>query len=306
MAFMEKSNLIKKWLNNDLTASENEIFSKLEDYKFNEDILAAASRFKASHFSDVDDFNTFKNRYKAHKKPIQKLSWFYPVMRVACTFAILFCSYYFFIHDSDTVVNTFANQKTEVVLPDNSKITLNTLSKISYDASNWEDQRELNLEGEAFFKVAKGKQFDVVTSKGTISVVGTEFNVKQRENYFEVKCFEGIVNVVSDSIDRQLTAGQVFQILDGNFVEDTITYETPYWTNNLSAFKAIPFKEVVKELERQYDVEITLMDVSSQRLFSGRFVHDNLENALISITQPMSLTYKMSTSKQVVIHDLKN
>lgn len=302
---MDKNNLLEKWLNNDLTASEQETFSQLEDYKLNQDILATASRFKAAHFSTVDDFNTFKKRYEAYQKPIQKLSWFYPVMRVACVLAILLCSYYFFMYNSDTVVNTYANQKTEVVLPDNSKIILNTVSKISYDASNWEDKRELNLEGEAFFKVAKGKQFDVVTSSGIISVVGTAFNVKQREDYFEVKCFEGIVNVTSDTINRQLTAGHVFQILNGNFTEETITYEAPYWTINLSTFKAIPFKEVVAELERQYDVEITLKDDSSQRLFTGRFVHDNLENALISITQPMSLTYKMSTSKQVVIHDIK-
>jgi len=302
---MDKNDLLQKWLNNELTASEQETFSRLEDYKLNEDILKAASRFKVSHFSNIDDFNAFKKRYEAYKKPIHKLSRFYPVMRVACVLAILLCGYYFFNYNKDTVINTFANEKTEFVLPDNSEIVLNTLSRISYNASNWDDKREIKLDGEAFFKVAKGKQFDVLTSDGIISVVGTAFNVKQRENYFEVKCFEGIVNVTSDTINRQLTAGHVFQILNGNFVETTMTYETPHWTNNLSRFKAIPFNEVVAELERQFDVEITLKDNSAQRLFTGSFTHDNLENALISITQPMSLTFKMSTSKQVVIHDIK-
>ena len=109
----------------------------------------------------------------------------------------------------------------------------------------------------------------------------------------------------SDTINRKLTAGQVFQILNGDFIQDTIAYVTPQWTNNLSTFKAIPFKKVVTELERQYDVEVTLNAISGQRLFTGGFVHDNLDNALISITQPMNLTYTMSTSKQVVIHDIK-
>ena len=64
-----------------------------------------------------------------------------------------------------------------------------------------------------------------------------------------------------------------------------MTYERPHWTNNLSRFKAIPFNEVVAELERQFDVKITLKDNSAQRLFTGSFTHDNLENALISISQ---------------------
>ena len=231
---MDKNELLQKWLNNDLTASEQEAFSKLEDYKLNEDILKAASRFKASHFSTVDDFHAFKKSYQASQKPTRKLIWYNPLFRVACLLAVLLCSYYFFFYNSNTVVSTFANQKTEIELPDDSKVILNALSEITYNASNWDDKRQIKLEGEAFFKVAKGKQFDVITENGTISVVGTAFSVKQRKNYFEVKCFEGFVKVSADTINRELTAGHVFQILNGNFVEDVISNEAPQWTNNLS------------------------------------------------------------------------
>jgi ferric-dicitrate binding protein FerR (iron transport regulator) len=51
----------------------------------------------------------------------------------------------------------------------------------------------LTLE-EAYFQVKKGQTFSVNTTDGVVKVLGTHFNVKQRKNYFEVNCFEGLVS----------------------------------------------------------------------------------------------------------------
>ena len=48
--------------------------------------------------------------------------------------------------------------------------------------NKWKNERSVNLDGEGFFKVAKGSKFDVETSAGTVSVVGTQFNVKNRKD----------------------------------------------------------------------------------------------------------------------------
>ena len=301
---MHKDELLYKWLNETLSEAEMEAFTKREDFHLNARILKAAKQFKSSHFTDVDDFNAFKTRYNTHKKPVRKLNWITPLLRIASIFIIAFGTYVLFFYSSGTAVYTQANEKRSITLPDQSIVMLNADSRISYE-NDWADKRELLLEGEAYFEVAKGKQFDVMTSNGTVTVVGTAFNVKQRQAYFEVQCFEGIVKVSSDTIVRQLTAGQTYQILNGQFVQDEIAYTKPQWTNNRSLFKAIPFYEVVNELERQYNVEIQLKDVVKDRLFTGGFTHENLDNALISVTQPMNLTYEMNTSNQVVIHDNK-
>ena len=152
----------------------------------------------------------------------------------------------------------------------------------------------------------KGQTFDVITNNGIVTVVGTEFNVKSRKDYFEVICFEGIVKVSSDTIVRQLLAGDTYRILNKQFIQDKTDDENPQWTNNRSSFKAIPLKVVFEELERQYDVKVTFKNTDTSRIFTGVFVNDNIENALISITKPMNLTFEISSPNQVLIHGKTN
>jgi ferric-dicitrate binding protein FerR (iron transport regulator) len=135
--------------------------------------------------------------------------------------------------------------------------------------------------------------------------VGTEFNVKQRNNYFEVKCFEGIVKVTSNTLERTLYAGDAFQFLNGVLVEEKVTLKSPLWVAGTSSFKSVPFKLVVNEFKRQYNISVTFKGVDVTRQFTGGFNHNNLKQALLSITKPMGLTYELSSSNHVIIHENK-
>lgn len=298
---MNKDDLLKKWLNDELTAAEKEAFSKQEDYAINKAIIENAQHFKASEFSKVDDFKIFESKYNANTS-VKRLNWLKPMLRIASVLVIGFAIYFtLFSNESLVEKRTFLAEKTTIDLPDLSQVTLNADSEITFDKDTWFDKRQLNLKGEAYFKVAKGKTFDVITTNGTVTVVGTEFNVKSRQNYFEVVCYEGIVKVTTNNMSKQLLAGDTFRILKTAFSQDKTNVTAPNWLNNKSRFKAIPFAEVVKELERQYNVKVRFKNVETSRAFSGGFVHNNLENALLTITKPMNLTYTISSSNQVLI-----
>ena len=299
---MDKEYLIKKWLNEDLTDSEKQAFNELDDATVNQYVIDSAKYFKADPSQKIADFDNLKAQYKASKKTTKKLTWFNPFIKIASIVFVLLALYLTFIYNNNIVVKTLASQKTTIQLPDNSQVELNALSSIEYNDRNWENKRTLILNGEAYFKVAKGNSFQVKTTTGLVTVVGTKFNVKQRKNYFEVKCFEGEVNVVSDTIVRQLSAGDVYLILDGKFSNGKTLAGSPKWTQNISEFNAIPIGEVIAELERQYKIEVVSKNIDVTRLFTGIFPHDNLENALIAITQPMNMTYEINTSNLVVIH----
>ena len=303
---MDKEYLIQKWLNNELTDAEKEAYKQLDDYQLNNAIIETAPHFKASHISEIDSFNIFKNRYDSQNKPVIKLNWLNPLLRIAGVLVIAFGIYFTFFFNNLTQVQTFASQKTTIELPDQSKVTLNALSSIAYNKRKWEDNRLLKLDGEAYFNVAKGKKFDVVTTEGTVTVVGTQFNVKQRNSYFEVTCFEGIVKVTSDTITRQLLAGDTYRIINDTYSENKTMSVIPQWTINKSSFERIPIKEVIAEIERQYNIKVTFKNVNTDRLFTGGFIHSNLEYALISITQPMNMTYDLNASNLVIIHGEKN
>lgn len=303
---MDKDYLIKKWLNNELNEVEKEAFNTLEDAEFNEYIINNAQHFKASNFYKIDDFETFKAKYKASKKPIKKLNWNNPLLKIACVLAISIGVYFYLFSNSITQIQTVAGEKATVTLPDQSKVELNVLSSITYDATNWKNNRSLNLEGEAYFMVSKGKSFDVKTKHGIVTVVGTQFNVKERDTYFEVKCFEGMVKVSSNTITKKLVAGETFQILNGKLTQGKMLKSALKWRKNRSVFEAIPISNVFAELERQYNIKVICKNTDTTRLFTGEFVNNNLENALIAITQPMNITYELSSSNLVIIHGKKN
>jgi ferric-dicitrate binding protein FerR (iron transport regulator) len=302
---MDKDYLLKKWLNDELSDTEKEAFLQSDDYSFYKDIIDNANHFKASNFSKAEDFETFNAKYQSQKPKVKKLKWLNPLLRVASIVVIGFALYFTIFQETTIEIQTLAHEQTTIELPDASIVTLNAKSQVSYDKKAWSKHREIKLAGEAFFIVSKGNTFDVITKDGKVTVVGTQFNVKQRDNYFEVKCFEGVVKVTSQFITKTLNAGDTYRFLDNEFSESKTILKEPQWTKNKSSFESVPLKEVIAELERQYDIKITTKQLDGSRLFTGVFTHNNLENALMSVSQPMNLTYEINTANQVVIHGNK-
>ena len=303
---MDNEYLLKKWLNNDLTPEEEKIFMEQDDYAANQAIIDNAAAFKASQFHTIDDFNSFKHRYQKSNEKVKSLNWKSSLLKIASVIIVAITLYTAFYFNNTTSIKTLATEKTIIELPDASQVVLNSVSEISYNKNTWKSARSLNLKGEAYFKVSKGNTFDVVTSHGTVSVVGTEFNVKQRQNFFYVTCYEGTVRVKSDTLSRLLQAGDSFKIYQGVLSESHSQLLEPEWINNSSTFHAIALKDVLSELERQYNIEITHKGINTSRLFTGGFTHSNLEEALISITQPMNLKYELNSSNRVVLYENKH
>ena len=300
---MEKDKFIEKWLSGKLTDAELKEFKKMDDYQLNNRILEEAKHFKASHFSTVDSYEDFKAKtdLKEKKTPVIQLKSFKMLYRIAALFIVSLSVYALFFMNNLTTVKTLASNKTTFELPDASSVTLNAESKASYNDGKWKDKREIKLEGEAFFKVAKGSKFDVITESGTISVLGTQFNVKKRDHFFEVKCFEGIVSVKSNNKSQRLTRGNTFRIVKGIISVDTTNLKQPEWINNKSTFKSVPLYEVLHELERQYDISVKTEKIATERLFTGGFIHNDLEQALQSITVPLDLSYKKDQQNKIII-----
>ncbi|WP_372937410.1 FecR family protein [Seonamhaeicola sp.] len=289
---MDRETLIIKWLNNDLNNQELQAFKNLEDYddlvKLNNNLQA----FKAPKYETSKELESVLATIKSRKK--QKTHWVKPLMRVAAILAICFGLYYY-TTTIDTTITTDMAQKTTVNLPDATSVSLNAKSVLIFNKNSWKNNREVELQGEAFFKVAKGSSFNVITETGTVTVYGTQFNVKQRDNYFEVICYEGLVGVTFNSLETKLNPGDSFLIIDGKTIaKEKENSLTPSWLNNESHFKSLPYKQVIAEFERQYNVDITLIGVDSNELFTGNFTHNNIEVALKSITLPLHLTYSQS------------
>jgi len=290
---MEREYLISKWLDHDLNDQELEAFKKLEDY---DDLVKLSNSTKAFKADDFDTSKELDRVLKTIQTTKKQNNWVKPFLKVAAILAICF-SLYYYTTTIDTTFSTALAEKTTIELPDASKVSLNAKTFLAFNEKSWKNERNVELDGEAFFKVAKGSKFNVITKAGTVTVFGTEFNIKQRDNYFEVICYEGIVGVTYNSQLTKLKAGDSFLIIDGKKIaKEKENSPMPSWINNESQFKSLPYREVLSEFERQYNVIIEAKNIDKNQLFTGGFTHNNINIALKSITLPLHLTYSKNNN----------
>ena len=287
---MEKEYLIKKWLDNNLTPLEKEAFESLDDYETLTKISKYTKEFRAPEYTYEEALNEFESRIESKNKV---KNWYKPLLKIAAILAIFFGVYYYNSTLNTDVYADVAEMKT-ITLPDNSVVNLNALSQISFNKKKWKKQRAVTLNGEAFFKVAKGSAFDVLTSLGKITVLGTQFNVKQRNDYFEVICYEGLVQVNYKNVKEKISPGQSFVVLNNTrkIVTNANNIDSqPDWLTGTSGFKSVPLKNVLLEFERQYKIKIISTNINLQQLFTGKFTHNNIDLAIKSILQPLNIVY---------------
>ena len=292
---MNREDLIKKWLDHNLNLKEQTAFEALDDYEDLVKLSKSLKGFKAPGYKEEPEFKTIKTLLKSKSN----FNWLRPLLKVAAV--LLFgLSVFYYNSKLNTTIETLVAQQTIIELPDASKVELNALSNLTYNKSKWDKKRQVILDGEAFFRVAKGAKFDVKTDQGIVSVLGTEFNVKQRENYFEVTCFEGLVAVTYNKNTVKLKPGNRFAVIDGEIIANEKENKTqPSWTKSESAFTNRPFKFVINEFQRHYNIKIETNKVDTELLFTGGFPHKDIDLALKSITLPLGITY--SKTKTVIV-----
>ncbi|UPT70094.1 MAG: FecR domain-containing protein [Flavobacterium sp. JAD_PAG50586_2] len=252
---------------------------------------------------DLDkNFEAVKQKF--HVKKAKKRVKVFPLWRysaIAATFLLLFGLYQSF-HFSNTNVTGFGVSKN-VTLPDNSIVTLNAKSKLSYP-NLFQINRTLSLEGEAYFEVEKGSTFTVETALGCVKVLGTKFNVNAYEDYFEVICYEGKVSVASKGQIVIITPSESIRFYDHtseNFADNT--NQKPQWLTGESDFRNVPFKYVIDQFKKQYDVVIAFPKTAENVKFTGTFTHKNIETALQSICIPLQLKYRKDSSGKIIISE---
>ncbi|WP_282040789.1 FecR family protein [Winogradskyella flava] len=302
---MDKEYLVKKWLSDELSQAEETAFKAMDDTELYEDILQEAQRYRGEDYAKVVSFEEL-DKHLTTEVSNSETNWRTVAMRIAAVFVIGLALFTVFNQDNIQSFDTDLAQTENIILPDNSVVSLNELSHLEYNASKWDEKRTLELKGEAFFDVEKGERFDVHTEFGTVSVLGTEFNVISKDGTFKVSCYEGLVSVNYGQEEVKLPAGTEFTLTSGDGIKTNISISEPNWLKNMSVFDNASLDAVLAELEKQYDVSINYVSDNDTIInFTGAFEHNNLENALKSVTQALNLTYTIN-SQEVEIKNAEN
>ena len=291
---------LARWINNELSEKEMDEFKNSPDFSMYQKIAQKSSEFKAPNFNKKKVYNSIQEKLEINKKTKVKSlfsGWMYAA---AASVVVLFGL--FFLLNQPTEFSTGFGEQVEVTLPDNSKVILNAKSTLSFNEKEWKYNRTVILNGEAYFKVAKGKKFTVVTKAGEVSVLGTQFTVNSGKGFFEVQCFEGKVEARSNKYTSILTKGKAFRKTQDSLPEEWLFIEQePNWKNGESSFNNTQLKYVVKAMEKQYNIKINTSKVDVKQRFTGSFTHKDIQIALKTVFVPMKIDATFTDEKTVTL-----
>ncbi|MDN5217102.1 DUF4974 domain-containing protein [Fulvivirgaceae bacterium BMA12] len=200
--------------------------------------------------------------------------------------------------------------KSTVMLPDGSKVKLNSQSNLQYEEDYEKGERKVYLRGEAFFEVVENpsKPFTVYAGNISTTALGTSFNVKAypEDEIIEVYLVTGKVEVKNVADQTNLTLlpdeGARFDMKNNIFspFENDID-QILAWRSGTLVFKKADFPEVLKRLERWYNVEFVLNGAPQDSWsLTGEFQNESLENVLRGIGHTTHYDFKITGNKVII------
>ncbi len=298
---MKQDYLLHKWLNGEiLTEAEMLQLKASPEFASYLKISDASATLTPPTFNQEANFKAIKNKLATKKHiPVKKLNPLTTFLKIVAVLAVLFVGYKY-INSLNTTVKTEVAQTKNIQLPDESEVLVNAKSTLAFNKKTWDKKRELSLEGEAYFKVTRGKKFRVKTALGEVAVLGTQFNVYARDKKFTVVCYEGLVQVTLPDTIIKVPAGNNLRVENNKIISFKPTQiQAPLWVvQKESHFENAPLRDVIKELERQYPITVsTKSNRILDKRFTGSFTHKNLETALKTICKPLQLKFTISDNQ---------
>ena len=266
-------------------------FSEEKDEALYELFIKLESRSNREVYNSLKEVNK-KLGFKRSK------SWFMrgSLPRVAALILPLILSLSIYFYQSRGVemieIVTMVGERRELKLPDGSMVWMNACSKIVYPEKFNDTTRVVTLEGEAYFSVKKSekKEFIVTTKELSIEVLGTQFNVKaySEDQLATTTLINGKVAIILPEERYTLLPDQKFiynSIEKSSFVEK-VSNRRVGWREGDLIFSDRTISEILKELERHYDVEFKYsQNILSNDRYSLKFTNSESIEQILSVLQ---------------------
>jgi len=290
--------LLRKWLDGELSQEEIKALESSDVFNDYKKIIEATKALDVPEYDTEREYFKLQSLNETKKTPIKSLKkWLYPAAAVL----IALLGYFYFLNQTTSYKTAFGEQLA-IILPDNSKVRLNSKSSLEFKESNWEKERIIKLTGEGFFEVEKGQKFQVKTEEGIVEVLGTKFNVSVQTNFFEVTCLEGKVKVIDLNNNAEvLVQGMAFRTYNGIIQKWNHNRTKLSWIQGESSFENSPLSQVLIAFENQYNVTFQSKNVDVNQHFTGSFTHKDLHIALETLFDAMEISYTFEGERNIVL-----
>lgn len=215
--------------------------------------------------------------------------------------------------EADIKMNTITVPKgsrpLQLQLADGSKVWLNVESSITYPTAFSGLLRSVEITGEAYFEVAPDPEKPFKVSKGNAEVIvlGTHFNINSYANEANmmVTLLEGSVKVQKGSASGMLKPGQQAVISqDSNDKIQVVkadVLQVTAWKNGLFNFEGARLDEVMRQLERWYDIEVVYENGVPDIEFVGKMSKNISLNDMLEILKRTKVSFKLVDGKKLIV-----
>ncbi|WGQ11563.1 DUF4974 domain-containing protein [Pedobacter gandavensis] len=268
-------------------------------------------RLKATEQVDVEGaLARFKSDLKRKNLKLDKKPPFwrkYAAAAAAFIIGILFAGILFSTsssHQSDYTFLTGKGERAQVLLPDGTKVWLNSSTYINFHSSFFGLNRGLELSGEAYFEVAHDqyRPFVVSTNQVKTTVLGTKFNVRFRkeENRVVTSLLSGSVkvdvqNVAKENQEFILKPGQEIAVntktMQSELTKSIRPEDILLWIDGKLNFKNATLLDITRALEKHFDVRFSFQNEALEdKRFTCEFETDDDISQILKI---LSLTNQL-------------
>lgn len=208
-------------------------------------------------------------------------------------------------HDTETSVglNTIYTPRGgqyQITLPDGSKVWLNAETAIKFPSKFIGAERTVELSGEAYFEIAKNtsQPFKVISNRVEVQVLGTSFNLSdyKDEAVQKTTLFNGAVKINYGKQVQLLKPGEQGILTTDNRLElaDNVDIEVEIaWKNGLFLFRDASVKDVMAQVARWYNVDVTYEGENSKKLFNGSISRNANLNEVMSMLAFTGVAYEI-------------
>lgn len=214
--------------------------------------------------------------------------------KIAASVAFVALSMYALVAFNEVTIEVGKTAFKKIELPDKSSVQMNADSKITYNRFLWNFDRKVSFEGEGFFEIQKGEKFEIHSTLGLTQILGTSFNIYSREGKYKVECLSGKVAVTSIASQKQLilNPGDGVTLNQSDFVTfSNLPQYAPKWLDGEFYYEEENVADVISELERQFDLQISFPEELKNQKYTGYFDNKDLEKALRLVCEPLGLQY---------------
>jgi len=309
---MEIQTILRRYIEGDATAEEKRrVILWLE-----EDEAHVREYQSLRKLHDLNTWNAGKDVKGKKTKKITLRTLSREFLKIASVLLIGALGTYFFINEgsSPPLMQTIyvpPGQRTELLLSDGTQVWLNSGTTLVFPDRFTHNSREIKLDGEGYFKVAKDKSkpFVVQTDLYNVRVLGTEFNVKSysKSNFFETNLLEGSVEIFSESISPvQLKKNERLYISDNKLVKGEVVDPNYFrWREGFICFEKERLASLFAKLELYYDTRII---VKNEALldwgYTGKFrIRDGVEHVLRVLQRRHNFSYTKDDDKNIIVID---